>query len=127
MLAAAIACVGATAAAAADPQTLPPDVISAAERPAPYPSFSSIPETPKDNLTPAQWRAQVVATRLEGARLTRKLAALAWTPLSDTDAWGARMRAEAVAPPQLTTPFSPDVEARLAALRARASEPPRSR
>jgi hypothetical protein len=126
-LGAAMACVGGVAATAADPQTLPPEVISAAERPAPYPTFASIPETPKNNPTPAQWKGQVVATRLQGARLTRAIGSLAWTPLGDTDAWGAQMRAEAAPPPQITMPFSAEDEARLAALRARASEPPRSR
>ena len=104
---------------------VPPEVITAAEQSAPYPTFASIPAPPRDVPSAAQWKALVVDTRQQGARLTRQVNALQWD-LTDISAWEARVRDEVVAPPQLTD-TSPNVDAIAADLRARASAPPRSR
>ena len=110
---------------APEPFPVPPALIREAEKPAPYPNFGSIPPVPTDNPTPAGWKTRVVATRLEGARLSRSIAQTPWT-LSDTEAFAEAKRSAGAPPAPVTTPFSPDMEARLAALRAQASAPPRS-
>ncbi len=128
------ACVGGWALAApaqatgpAAPTGLPPGVISSAEQPLPYPTFRDMPAPPQADLTPAQWKVEVVATRMAGARLDRQAARLPWTLTGDTADWAARVQAEAAPPPPVTLPSDPHTDALVAQLKARASAPPRSR
>ena len=107
-----------------EPAGIPHELIVRAEQPMPYPTFASIPPMPKDLPTPAQFRTQVVTTRLAGARLTRQAGQIEWT-LTDVEPWERTAQAAAIAPPQITD--TAPVDAIAAQVRARASAPPRSR
>jgi hypothetical protein len=119
----------ATAAAAQAPAPGPSATkaaIAEAERHAAYPSFASVPPLPKDVRSLKDWKTSVTTTQAEGVRLTREAAAEPWT-LGDTDGWAARERSQAIAPPPITAPSESDTEAFAAAMRARATPPPRKR
>jgi hypothetical protein len=111
---------------AAEPLTLAPAEIKAAESKMRYPKFSDIPQAPTGVRSLADWRTAIVETRLIGRRVAREAAAGPWI-LGDTESWAAQARALAVAPPPITTPYEGESELLAAALRARASAPPRSR
>jgi hypothetical protein len=131
VLALTLALAGATAAA---PLTLPPpkpgatyapatsSAIGAAEAPAPYPTFASIPPFPKDVRPVSAWKTAVLAIKGEGAQVDAQ-AAGPWT-LNDSEAWAAQERAEATPPPPVTTPSDLDTAAYAAAMIARATPPP---
>jgi hypothetical protein len=112
--------------ALSQPTALPPGAISVAEQPAPYPSFANVPQIPDDVRAPTLWKADVVATRVAGARLARQIARDPWT-LSDTAGFAARARAEASPPAPLTTSSQAETEALVKAMQARAIKPPRRR
>ena len=109
------ACAALAAVASADP-------VRAAEG---YPSFASVPPAPKDVRPLSAWRTAVIQTRVVGARLARQASKEPWT-LSDTAGFAARERNEATPPPPITTPTEPETAALVAAMKARASQPPRS-
>ncbi|HEY1749789.1 MAG TPA: hypothetical protein VGG29_00890 [Caulobacteraceae bacterium] len=125
----AIFALAAAGAARADTTAQSPAVraaIGEARARAAYPSFASIPPLPKDVRPLKAWRQAVTTTEAEGARLQRQAAAEPWT-LRDTDAWADTERGQAAAPRQITQPSQADSEAFAAAMRARATPPPRKR
>ncbi|MFI4935950.1 MAG: hypothetical protein ACHP7N_15120 [Caulobacterales bacterium] len=122
----ALALAGLAGAALAQPTALAPEVIAGAERPAPYPTFASVPSLPSDVRSPGAWKEAVVEARLAGRSIVRLTADATWT-LADTDAFAGQARAEAAPPPPITTPSDADTEALVKALRARATPPPRRR
>jgi len=124
----ALACAGAAAAQpvihappAQPPSPVTTAAIAGAEARAPYPSFASIPPSPKDVRSVAAWKASVIEIKTEGADLVRLIAAQPWT-LNDTEAWAADERAIATPPPQIAV--GGDTEAFVAAMRERAMPPP---
>jgi hypothetical protein len=124
---------GALAAQAATPATPPTPspvttaAIADARKPAPWPTFASVPPAPTDVRPAKAWKSAVMTTRGEGAELALAAAAEPWT-LHDSEGWANQERAAATPPPQITASSSPaDTEAYAAALRARATPPPRKR
>ncbi len=125
-------------AAAAAPLTLPPpkpgatlspvtqQAIDAAEAPAAYPTFASIPAMPKDLRPLAAWKAAVLEIKDEGAHLNALAEVGPWT-LSGTEAWADAERAAATAPPPINGPSDLDTEAYAALMRQRATPPPPNR
>jgi len=89
-----------------------------------YPGFCSIPPAPKNVRDATAFRAAVVDTRLEGARLVRRTAPDTFT-LNGTDDFLNQARRDATPPPPLTTPSRPDTEAFVREMRARATPPPK--
>jgi hypothetical protein len=117
------------AAKPADTSQPPPAMKSAfdaARAPASYPSFASVPPTPKDVRPLSAWKTAALTTKSEGAALTREAAAEPWT-LHDSEVWAAEERAGAVPPAPVTVASEADTEAYAAALRARAMAPSRKR
>jgi hypothetical protein len=101
--------------------------IAAARMSAPYPSLASVPPKPTDVRPVKAWKSSVLTIEAQGDELTRMAAAEPWT-LHDTDAWAADERQAASPPAPITTASSAaDTEAYAAALRARATPPPRKR
>jgi hypothetical protein len=126
---AALAPAGAIAAPAAPASPAPETTaaIAAARANAPYPSLGSVPPRPTDVRSVKAWKASVLATEARRDELTRMAAAEPWT-LYDTEGWAEHERQAAIPPPPITTPSSDaDTEAYAAALRARATPPPRKR
>ncbi|MFI4973974.1 MAG: hypothetical protein ACHP84_05495 [Caulobacterales bacterium] len=106
---------------------LAPDIVAAAHRPAAaYPTFSDIPPAPEDIRSVGAWKRAVTAIKNDGYQLHAQAASEPWT-LADTEGWAGKMQEIAKAPPPLTTPSDGESEAYAAALRARATPPPRSR
>ena len=104
-----------------------PKTAAAAREQAPYPTFRSVPPRPTDVRPVKAWKAAVLATEARRDELTRMAAAEPWT-LHDTEGWAEQERQVANPPPPITTPSSQsDTEAFAAALRARATPPPRKR
>lgn len=99
------------------------EAIAAAQKPAPYPSFKSIPSPPTDLRPVKAWRAAVLDTKAAGARIAELAAREPWT-LSGSEAWAAEARREAKPPPPMTQEDTADF---VAAMRARATPPPRPR
>jgi hypothetical protein len=91
-----------------------------------YPTFKQVPPAPKDVRSVPAWRTAVVTVQKVGQQLAQQEAAQPWT-LDGTDGWAARARAEATPPPPITTASDPATEAMVAAMHARAKEPPRKR
>jgi hypothetical protein len=116
------------AAFAADPggANPTPAAMAAAEKNAPYPTFDKVPPAPKDVRSVQAWKSAILAVRHSGAELGAAAADQPWT-LSDTEGFAARAHAEATPPPPVTSAFDPETAAKVAELRARAKEPPRSR
>jgi len=102
-----------------------PGAMVAAEKNAPYPTFASVPAAPKDVRSIPAWKKAIVDIKASGARLAAQARAEPWT-LSDTDGFAAWAHAEAIPPAPVTSAFDPDTEAKVAEMRARAKEPPRS-
>lgn len=100
--------------------------IGEAHAKAAYPSFASIPPRPTDVRSIKAWKQSVTTTQAEGDQLLREAAAEPWT-LHDTDAWADTERGQAAPPRQITQPAESDTEAFAAAMRARATPPPRKR
>jgi hypothetical protein len=125
-------------AAVAAPLTLPPPkpgatmapattgAINAAEAPAAYPTFASIPARPTDVRPLAAWKTAVLTVQDEGARLNALADIGPWT-LADTEAWAETERAAATAPPPTAAPTGLDTEAYAALMRQRATPPPPGR
>jgi hypothetical protein len=112
---------------AATPSPVTTEAIAEARKPAAWPSLASVPPAPTDVRSLKAWKAAVLTTRAEGAELARQAAAEPWT-LHDSEAWANEERDAAIPPPQITTASSEaDTEAYAAALRARATPPPRKR
>jgi hypothetical protein len=101
------------------------DAIDAAERPAPLPTFASIPPAPTDLRPFAAWRSAIIDIKSVGARIAAEAAVEPWT-LAGTEAWADRARDEAAPPPPMTTPSEGDTEAFVKAMRERATPPPRT-
>lgn len=99
-------------------------VDSPAARPNGYPTFCSIPPAPTDVRGAAAFKADVVATRLAGARLVRGTAPDTFS-VSGTEAFAAGARQDAAPPPPITTPSQADTAAFVKASRARATPPAR--
>ena len=91
-----------------------------------YPTFKQVPPAPKDVRSVPAWKTAVLAVQKDGQQLAQQQAAQPWT-LSGTDAFAARARAEATPPPPTLAASDPATEAEVAAMRARAKEPPRKR
>ena len=70
------------------------------------------------------FKAAVVDTRVEGARLVRRTAPDTFT-LNATDDFLAQARRDATPPPPLTTPSDGDTAAFVKEMRARATPPPK--
>jgi hypothetical protein len=112
---------------AVTPSPVTTEAIREARKPAAWPSFASVPPAPTDVRSLRAWRSSVLTTRAEGTELAREAAAEPWT-LHDSAAWADEERDATVPPPQITTASSEaDTEAYAAALRARATPPPRKR
>jgi len=129
--AAAAALGGALAAHAATPSpTQSPATTAAiaeARKSAHWPTFASVPPAPTDVRPAKAWKSAVMTTRGEGAELALAAAAEPWT-LHDSEGWANEERDAATPPPQITAASSAaDTEAYAAALRARATPPPRKR
>ncbi|HEY2708574.1 MAG TPA: hypothetical protein VGI95_11030 [Caulobacteraceae bacterium] len=122
---AAAALFAASTGAHAAPATSTADAIADAERPAPLPTFASIPPAPKDLRPFAAWRSAIHDTKVAGAQVYAEGAATPWT-LGDTEGWAAHERALAAAPAPMTSPSEGDTEAFVKAMRARATPPPRA-
>ncbi|MEO8812532.1 MAG: hypothetical protein ABI376_06440 [Caulobacteraceae bacterium] len=103
---------------------LAPDVVGAADAARSWPTFCSIPATPRDVPPPPAFRAAVVDTRLAGRTVVADSAPDSFH-LADTAAFSARARREAAAPPPIATPGEADTEAFIRASRA-AATPPRA-
>jgi hypothetical protein len=103
---------GKAAAACADPT--PNHTLS-------YPSFCSIPPAPTGVRDAAAFKAAIVDTRLDGARVFRQTGPETFT-LNGTDEFLAEARRAATPPPPLTTPGD-SAEAFAKDLRARAKPP----
>jgi hypothetical protein len=116
------------AVSAAQPDTAnpTPSAMAAAEKNAPYPTFASVPPTPKDVRSLQAWKTAILDIRRSGADLGSQAAAERWT-LSDTEGFAAKAHAEATPPAPVTSALDPDTAAKVAEMRARAKEPPRSR
>ncbi|MEP6967203.1 MAG: hypothetical protein ABI906_03905 [Pseudomonadota bacterium] len=106
---------------AATPQSGMPDRET---RPNGYPTFCSIPQAPTDVRDAAAFKADVVATRLAGARLVRTTAPDTFS-VSGTEAFAAGARQDAAPPPPITTPSQADTAAFVKASKARATPPAR--
>lgn len=91
-----------------------------------YPSFCSIPATPKDIRPAAAFRSAVVRTRLAGASVVRQSGPESFS-LSGTEAFAEGAKRTATAPPAMTSSETADAEAFAAAARARAAPPKRHR
>jgi hypothetical protein len=124
-IAAAAAIVGGGAAQADAPARVSPTVANAPKH-SRYPTFKQVPPAPKDVRSIPAWRTAVVAVQKDGQQLAQQEAAQPWT-LSGTDAFAARARAEANPPPSTMSASDPATDAEVAAMRARAKEPPRKR
>jgi hypothetical protein len=111
-------------AASAQGGALDPEIVAKVDQPATYPTFSQIPDLPKDVRSPAGWKAAVVDQRLAGRRLQRTAERFGPVP-TDAEAWAAQAKADAAPPPPVTTPAAEDDAALIASLRARASAPSR--
>jgi hypothetical protein len=109
--------------ASAAPNTTTADAINAAEKPAPLPTFASIPPAPKDIRAFDDWRAAVAEIKGVGGRINAEAAAEPWT-LAATADWADTQRAQAAPPPPM--PTSGDTDAFVKAMRARATPPPRA-
>ncbi|HWE98477.1 MAG TPA: hypothetical protein VG248_01645 [Caulobacteraceae bacterium] len=99
---------------------------STAAPPAPggFPNFCSIPAVPRDVPTPAAFRTAVVDTRVAGRAAEHQASPATWTlPEGGAEAFAAQARAEAAAPPPLTS--EADTEAFAARLRELAAPPRR--
>jgi len=110
--------------APAEGEAITAGAIAEAEKPAPLPTFASIPPAPTDVRPFEGWRAAVLDLQRTGARVAAEAANEPWT-LSDTEGWAGRERAAASPPPPITTPSEGDTAAFVAAMRARATPPPR--
>ncbi|MBA3811117.1 MAG: hypothetical protein H0X27_05635 [Caulobacteraceae bacterium] len=106
---------------AADARGPSPD---SASRLSDYPTFCSIPSAPTDVRGAAAFKAEVVATRMAGARLVRSTAPDTFS-VAGTEAFAAGARADAAPPPPITTPSQSDTAAFVKASRARATPPAR--
>lgn len=95
-------------------------------RPDAYPTFCSIPPIPADVRGAAAYKADVVATRLAGARLVRATGPDTFS-ISGTDDFAGGAKLRATPPPPITTPGQADTAAFEKASRARAAPPPRPR
>jgi hypothetical protein len=114
-----------TTTATSAPETIA--AIAAARAKAPYPTFRSVPPRPTDVRPVKAWKAAVLATEARRDELTKMAAAEPWT-LHDTESWAEQERQTANPPPPITTPSSEaDTVAFAAALRVRATPPPRKR
>jgi len=111
------------AAAAATCASAPPGEFA---RPASlsYPSFCSIPPTPKNVRPVAAFKAAVVRTRVAGAVVLRQSGPETFS-LSGTEAFAEGAKHEAAPPPVMTEPQAPGTEAFAAASRAKAAPPKR--
>ncbi|HWA61445.1 MAG TPA: hypothetical protein VG939_08720 [Caulobacteraceae bacterium] len=115
----------AACAAPAAPPPLPPDLVAAAARPHPWPTFCGIPAIPHDIRPATAWKGDVVGLRETGQALVRASDESTFT-LNGTDAFAAEARREAAPPPQITSPEG-DTEAFVNSAKARATPPPRPR
>jgi hypothetical protein len=128
----AVATLAALGPACALAQSAPPgkpqvdQAMSAAEQPTQYPSFKTLPPAPKNEPSPAEWKAAVLALRGVGDALAIRAANQPWTP-DDHGAWAERDRQIATPPPLASTPYDPATDAEVAQIRARAMAPARSR
>lgn len=111
---------GSPCAAAPSSDNLPP----AGARDWTYPKFCSIPLRPRDERTPAAFKAAVVDTRLAGAWLVKRTSPETFS-LSGGEAFAAEARREATPPPPMTTPGEANTEAFIEDSRARATPPSR--
>ena len=116
-----------TAVSTATPPLVVTQAFSDAKAARTYPTFASIPPAPKGVRGFDAWKTSILAIRGQGDELTHMAAVEPWT-LHDTDAWANEERGAAIPPPQITIASSPaDTAAFAAALRARATPPPRKR
>ena len=130
--AATLAAVAASGALAA-PKTLPTQApettaaIAEARAQAPYPTLGSVPPKPTDVRSVKAWKSAVLASEALRDDQIRMAAVEPWT-LHDTEGWAEQERDAAAPPRPITTASSEaDTEAYAAALRARATPPPRKR
>jgi len=114
----AIACAGAAQAAASSPCARLRDQTS-------YLTFCSIPKTPIDVRTPAEFHTAVLDTRLAGRAMVQENAARPFT-LQDTEGFLAEARTAVTPPPTPPRPGPQDTAAFARDARARAT-PPRPR
>ncbi len=99
-----------------------------AAQPGVWPTFASIPETPADVRTPAEWNMAVTDTESTRAQLLAATAPSAFS-LSGSEAFAQAIRAQVGFDPA-DIPTAADAaatEAFAAAMRARATPPPRPR
>ena len=103
------------------------DAVSTGDPVAPrFPSFCSIPATPRDVRTADAYKAAVLNSRRAGAALARDTSASEFS-LKDTSVFQADAKRAAEAPPAITEPGELDADAFIKAARMRASPPPRPR
>jgi hypothetical protein len=127
-LAAPVACLAGQPCAAPSPASpaLPADLVAQATHANAYPSFCSIPPTPRDVRDAGAFKSAVVDTRLAGVRLQRQGAENTFS-LSGTDDFAASAASQAAPPPPMTTPQDADTDAFIKEMRAKATPPPRPR
>jgi hypothetical protein len=99
--------------------------IAAGEMPAVRPTFGQIPSAPTDVRPFVAWKASIADTKRVGAQTAAEANAGPWL-LSDSEAWADRARAEATAPPPMTTPAQGDTDAFVREMLRRATPPPRA-
>ena len=91
-----------------------------------YPVFCQIPSQPQGYSSPEDYHAQVLDTRMLGARILASGAGGVFG-LSDTEGFASDARALATPPVALTLATEAQTEAFVRAARLRATPPPRSR
>jgi len=93
-----------------------------------YPTFCSIPRTPRDVRSPAAFKASVVEIRRAGQRVMRDTAPGTFElPIGDADIFSRSARADAAAPADVLTPLQPDTAAFASDARREASPPAKVR
>ena len=122
----------AIAAAAASPPTavlamstpMACEAVGGAKPASVYPTFCSIPRTPRDVRSPAAFKAAVVEIRLAGKHLARETAPGTFElPIGDADAFSRSARAEVAPPAAALAPLQPDTGTFASDARREASPP----
>jgi len=116
----------ATGLAQADPLTLKPSDLSAAEKHAPFPQLTSVPPAPTDVRSVAAWRDAVTEVEQAGREVAETAGGEPWT-LGGTAAWAQKAQEEAKAPEAITTPYEGEAADLAQDLRERATRPLRPR
>jgi hypothetical protein len=107
-----------------DAPALPPDLVAAARAAHTFPTFCSIPATPKDVRTAQGFKSAVDAIKLAKVDLARQTAPNTWS-LTGSEGFAAGARDLATPPPPMSS--EGDTDAFLRAMKKRATPPPRPR